>query len=320
MRVRRFAYAIVLTVGLLLLAVGGVLASPDGPSGGRVIVNEDFTLSDGESVRGDLIILNGSVTLEKGSRVTGNVLVVNGSVKAGGTLDGNLVIFNGDAQLLSSAVVDGDVTVLSGHIRKMPGAQVRGQEIVRPFTWQWEGWRRGPVSIPFWPTFSAYGIAWRILRLVGSTMVIAILAGLVSVLWPEATSRVGRACLRMPAQTVGMGLLTIVLAFVLVVGLLVTICLSPAGLLAAFAVGVAAAYGWIAVGIVIAKRLIPEITSREVSPFWIGVLGAGLLTLLGNMLSLIPCVGWMGGFAVICWGLGAVALTRFGTADYPTTA
>lgn len=57
----------------------------------------------------------------------------------------------------------------------------------------------------------------------------------------------------------------------------------------------------------------PALTSRTVSPFWTAALGAGLLTLLLELLGLIPWVGWVGGFLFTCAALGAVVLTRFGT-------
>lgn len=72
-------------------------------------------------------------------------------------------------------------------------------------------------------------------------------------------------------------------------------------------------FGQLAIGVVIGERLMPALTSRTVSPFWTAALGAGLLTLLLELLGLIPWVGWVGGFLFTCAALGAVVLTRFGT-------
>ncbi len=112
-----------------------------------------------------------------------------------------------------------------------------------------------------------------------------------------------------------MGLLTLVVGILLAVGLIITLCLSPVGVAAAIALVVATLFGWLAIGITIGERLMPTFTSRAVAPFWTAALGAGLLTLLSDLLGLIPCVGWIGGFLVTCAGLGAVALTRFGTVE-----
>jgi hypothetical protein len=43
-----------------------------------------------------------------------------------------------------------------------------------------------------------------------------------------------------------------------------------------------------------------------------------LLTLINELLGLIPCAGWAIGFLLKCVALGAVVLTRFGTVEYPT--
>lgn len=325
MRGLRVLAAVLVAVMLLAvaspaLAFGGTL--PDG----KVVFGEDFTLEAGETLDGDLAVFGGDVTLEEESQVDGDAVVWGGNVEVAGTVWGDVAVFGGNVYLAETAVIDGDLMVVGGQVDREEGAQVRGQQVVTP---QGEGWRWGwPLGVPFFrgwyfpPHDMAGGLLLRLLwqgvQLVLTVVLMAGLAGLVAVLWPGPASRVGRTSLESVLPSLGVGLLTMLVGAVVVLGLLITLCLAPVGLVAAVALGVATVFGWVALGILIGERLMSALTTRSVSPFWTAALGAGLLTLLSNLMGLIPCVGWAGGFLVASIGLGAVVLTRFGTVDYPS--
>ncbi len=312
---------IVLLAALLLAPAAPALAS-DGEPPGRVVFGEDFTLHDGEVLDGDLVVVGGSATLEEGSRVDGNVVVWGGDVEVAGEVDGDVVAFGGSVYLAETAEVDGDMAVFGGEVEQEEGAQVRGQQVVGPSA-AFEMWPV-PIPISFGPGAVFHGgprmilgsLLMRVGRLVLLTLLMAGLAGLVAVLWPRPAVRVGEAAVRFVPLALGVGLLTMVAAAIVVVGLILTLCLSPAALLVALAVGIAALFGWLALGILIGERMI----QKGINPFWSAALGAGLLTLLSGLLDLIPCVGWVVPFLIVCVGLGAVVLTRFGTVDYPPMA
>ncbi len=315
MRGLRVLWGLLLAVALSSVVTAPALAFDGTLPGGRVVFGEDFDLPAGETLDGDLIVFGGNVELGEGSRVEGTVVVWGGNVDAGGVIEEDLAVFGGDVDLLGTAVVQGDLAALGGLVNREEGAEVWGQEVANGGEMQWWGpmvWGFpvgpfvvGDARFPF-----LRGAIWAILRLVGTTVLMAGLAGLVAVLWPRPAVRVGRASLLSPLPTFGMGLLTVVV----IVALLVSICLSILGIIAAVAAGVAAVFGWVALGVLIGERLFG---SRPVNPFWSAALGAGLLTLLSGLLKLVPCVGWIGGFLIACVGLGAVVLTRFGAVDYP---
>ncbi|MCS7179218.1 MAG: hypothetical protein RML46_11110 [Anaerolineae bacterium] len=232
----------------------------------------------------------------------------------------DVVAFGGDVLLRSTARIEGGLVVLGGQVDREEGAQVRGQEVINPHGWSWGRW--GWVDVPVYPYFPSDGfpalmfqVAIWGLGILLQAVVIAGLAGLVSVLWPQAAARVGRRALGKPLPALGMGLLTLVISILLIIGLVITLCLSPVGIAAAIALVVAILFGWVALGIAIGERLMPTFTNRVVAPFWTAALGAGLLSLLSNLLGLIPCAGGVGDLLITCVGLGAVVLTRFGTME-----
>ena len=297
----------------LLLAVSATPVFADG-DGGRIIFGESFTLESGEVMGGDLVVLGGSVVLERGSRVEGNVVVMGGSTEVAGKVEGDVVTFGGNVVLRSTAVVDGDLVTIGGNVQRDPGAVVRGNEVGGL---EFEGFPR------FWtfPTrlnFDRSGDRWfsSIFNIFGNIVVALALAaiGLLVVLFlPKQTEVVGQAILAAPLPSAGVGLLTGVVAVVLIVLLAITICLSPVAFLLGVAMLVAGIFGWIAIGLLVGRRLLEAFNVRGITSLM--AVAAG--TLLISVLRAIPCLGAIFGFVVGCAGLGAVVLTRFGRQTYP---
>lgn len=319
---------IVLSIGALLLPATPALADGDPPDDDGVFIwNEDYTLEEGKRLDGDLIVLNGDVTLEAGSRVQGSVITWNGSAKVEGTVERDLVVSGGDIVLGDGARVAGDVVCSwNCDLEQKPGARVGGGIIEGvPLRGLQLDRVRGVPQIPSLPKIWASGpgrvLNWmlRAIRSLVAIMVVAAVAGLVALIWPQQTAQVGQAVVEAPLPSLGIGLLTVVAGTALIVALAITICLSPVAILAALALSAAGLFGWIAVGGVVGERLLRALNAREIAPLWAAGLGALLITLIGTGLSSAFCLaplGWLMIFALGSVGLGAVVLTRFGTTTY----
>jgi hypothetical protein len=297
----------------LLLVASATPVFADG-DGGRIIFGDSFTLESGERMDGDLVVLGGSVVLETRSRVDGNVVVMGGSARVAGQVDGDVVTFGGNVVLRSTAVVDGDLVTIGGNVQRDPGADVRGSEVEGL---EFEGLPRF-WTFPTRPDFYRWGDLWSssIFNVFGDIVVALALAalGLLIVLfWPKHTEAVGQAAFTAPLPSAGVGLLTGVVAVVLIVLLAITICLSPVAFLLGVAMLVAGLFGWVAIGLLVGRRLLEAFNVKGVTPLM--AVAAG--TLLISLLRAIPCLGAVVGFVVGCAGLGAVVLTRFGRQTYP---
>jgi hypothetical protein len=309
-----------------------VAAASDLPDDGVVIWNEDYTLAEDETLEGDLVVFNGDATLESGSRIQGNVVVWNGNADVNGVVEGNLVISNGQIELGEDAQVEGDV-ICSWNcgIEREDGARVDGDIVEGPSIrgLPFAGWgERGlriqvpsPEAEPFWRSAPEQLLRWilGVVRSLLTILVIAAIGGVVALIWPQATAQVGRAAFESPGASLGVGFLTIVAAIALIIALAVTICLSPAAALVALLLGAGALFGWVAIGARIGRRLLEALGAGEVAPLWVAGLGTLVITLISVGLTAAFCLaplGWLLIFAIGCFGLGAVVLTRFGTMAY----
>jgi hypothetical protein len=319
--------AVVLVGALLLMPVTPALADGGPPGDGVVIWNKDYTLGENEVLNGDLVVLTGDVSLERNSYVEGSVVIWNGNAEVAGTIEGDLVVSGGDIHLLNEAVVKGQVVCSwKCELEREPDARVDGGVIEGT---PWRGFqfeRKGGPSISlapfeFWVTGPGEVVRWtlRILRNLAATVVVAVVAGLVALVWPDQIARVGRTVTEAPLPCLGFGVLTVIATVVAVILLAITICLSPLAALVALALGMTGLFGWIGIGALLGERLLKALNVRGVVPVVTAVVGTLLVTLIGAGPSLSFCLaplGWFINFIVGCIGLGAVVLTRFGTAEY----
>jgi len=330
---------IVVLLLMALLLPARVVFADDGGDGGKVIFGGNFVLRRGEELEGGLAVFGGNATLQVDSTVDGDVLVMGGSLTVAGEIDGDVAVLGGDVRLEETAVVEGDLLSLGGNVNRAEGAVVRGKTLETlelpfrgfrlPGLWYWRfivpaqpEWPERPVR-PQWPM--VWGVYWiqrlpdllgRLflweVKVVGTALLLALLALLVVSLWPRQTELVASTVLENPGASLGVGLLTLVVVAGVDLLFLITICLSPLALLLALATAVAWIFGWIAVGWLVGRQLLQALKVKELSPLWESVIGVFVISLLGA----VPCIGWLIWLVGGAFGLGAVVLTRFGTQRY----
>lgn len=314
----------VLVIGILL---PGHNVAAMGLGGSQVIFGNNFTLKSGETQQGDLVVLGGSVTIEKDALVTGNIVLFGGSLTVAGQVEGDTVLVGGTASLEATAVLKGNLVTVGGSLQRDSHAIVQGEinHFTAPPSFTLNGTNASypqvnpPAGTSFPPVIKTpislhpfSDVAWIFLKSLGW----AALAALVLLFFERQTRRVSLAVLHQPWIGGSMGLLTLLAVAVASVILTVTIILIPVTLVVLLAVAFAFVFGWIAVGLEVGQRLAG--TFHQIWPIPISAaLGTFVLNFVANVISLVPCIGWLVPFIIGLLGLGAVVLSRFGTQDYP---
>lgn len=323
--------AIVLISILLLIQPLPASAGSSPPDDGIVIWNKDYTLGQGETLKGDLVVFNGDATLESGSRVDGSVVIWNGNAEIAGTIEGDLVVSGGDAHLKESAVIEGQVVCSwNCELEREPGARIEGG-IIEGTPWhrlRVEQGKRPSISIPsfeFWvaPLSGTMHWVFGTIRGLVTIIVVAVIAWLVALILPRQIAQVSRTIVEAPLPCLGFGLLTLAATVVAIVVLAITVCLSPLSALTALALGMAGLFGWIGAGTLVGERLVKALNIREAVPQLTAGVGTLIITLICAGLNFTICLAPFGWFITLilgCIGLGAVVLTRFGTTEYSTSA
>ena len=306
-------------------------AAAQGLMEGRVIFGQSFTLKSGESLDGDLVLFGGSATIEEGATVNGNAVLFGGNLVIDGEVTGDAAIVGGSMTLGAKAHIHGDLSTVGASLDRKDGSQIDGQ-IFNTATGSVSDGNNGSSPVP--PTaippsivvpeihFDPFQSVWSVANAFGEALAIAVLAMLLMLFLAPHADRVAHAVLVQPLTAGGLGLLTIVAGVValialgilsiLVVTLIITV---PLIIIVPIAVGMAALFGWIAVGYEIGQRFV-KVIHQEWHPAFTAALGTFALTLVSRALTDIPVlnlVGWLAPFLVGLAALGAVVMTRFGT-------
>ena len=295
-------------MGLLSLALLAILllggCATVGSSGTRIFTGGDFVLQSGESIDGNLLVLGGNSTLQHGSRVNGNLNVIGGNTNANGEIDGSIWIIGGNVNLGPDSFVRGDVTINGGNVSRAPGAQIAGSMNTNaPF--------EGPLMIPVLTITPAILFGWLFFR----SLLQAVLAAVIVLIWPEPVTRTARAVVEHAVAVGAVGLAVMVLAPVLLVLFAITLIGIPLTIIGAAVLIVALVFGWTAIGIKVGERL-NEALKLNMSPALSAGVGTFLLLIVVGLVDMVPIIGWLATFIVSMLALGAVVLTRFGTRAY----
>ncbi|HET9494651.1 MAG TPA: polymer-forming cytoskeletal protein [Chloroflexia bacterium] len=303
-----------LVVSVLALAAVVVLAGcgENGLYSLSLVTDGTHTVGAGEEMKGALVVMGGEVELEKGSLVTDAAFILGGEVRADGHIQGDMSIIGGTLALGPGAVVDGDLNVGGGTVDRSPQARVAGEVN----TGGGEG-----AQIPF---FAAWGGASaltgispgdRLLDFLLDSLLMAVAAAVVVLLFRRPAGRVGMAAQEYPVVAGALGVLLVIMLPSLLVLMAFTLVLFPVVLLGVALLVLAVVYGWIGIGYGVGARL----ARRRGWKLPVAVeafVGTLLFTLVVNALGLLPVVGSVAPIAAGSVGIGAAFLTRFGTRTY----
>ncbi len=317
---------------LILLAIlvptGVVLADP---AADRVVGGDD-------SIPGDVTIFDDDLDVEEGGEIEGNVVVWNGNATIAGTIRGDLVVMNGNLDLAETAVIRGDCVVMSGDLTGASEANINCTNVsgivenLPPFVGELLNEVPDSVGTAPTPPVRNGSFFWlKLAQAVGQTLLLGILAFVAASVLPQQMQRIQETVHTKPAASGTVGFLTAIAVPFLIVLLvpisviLTFVCVGILGfpIMIALALGLfgGALFGWFVVGRMAGDYLASKFGMQLSQPATAAV-GTMILTFIFGLLGAIPFIYGEGivAFFAMCVGLGGVALTKFGTQDYPRVA
>ncbi len=242
-----------------------------------------------------IVKIGGDVHVEKDMRVD-DAVAVGGSVYVDGIVDGDAVAVGGTVHLGEEAIVHGDAVTVGGTLNKAEGAMVYGTTVdVGSFALGnlfkdmdfFDGHRGIPRGLKFIPVIGLIALAL-----------------LFAVIIPNELNTVTNNVKNEPIIMFLYGLLGIVLIVPLTVMLAISIigiALIPIEILAIF---LGLLIGFIAVAILIGKKILLALKNDDPSVVLSALLGIVLLWLIG----LIPVFGVLVKIIAVIVGFGAVII------------
>lgn len=318
--ITRLLSVLLVLMSLLLLTIPASAQSPtpvpqtdDLQHGDKFILGDTFRLKFGETLDGNLVVVGGTVNIEKGAQVNGDIVLTGGTITISGSVKGDIVAIGGAISLDDTAIVNGDVSAVGASIKRSDGAQISGQVT-----------EQGPLqldlnqdgqSVPIKHTPS---LLERILAIAFESLALAALAVVLALIFPTQIKRVAQTMNSEFWVSGGVGLITVIGTPIVLVIMTITIILIPVMIFSVLAIALTTIYGWVVAGFDIGERF-----SKLLKVNWPASVSAGIgvlvLSLVVGLITLIPCVGWILGFLIILFTLGAIVISRFGSNKYAAT-
>lgn len=290
----------------------GAAAADDVQPAPGLVIGGSYNLAQGTTMRGDVNAVGATVTIAPGAALDGHLIAVGGSTTIDGTVTEDVHVYGGALTLGDHAAVGGDVSTDYATFERAAGAVVSGQVT--------EG-ARGPVrfSLPAYVRSPAVGAARAAfprdpLDGLFGAVALGLLAMLVMAVAPARLTRVREAMLHRPVRMGVDGLLTGIVAIVLLVLLAVTLIGIPLTILGAMLLYASVLFGWIAFGDAVGQYL-AEAFRQEWSRAVRVAVGAFSLALAVTVLEYVPVLGALVGSLLSIVALGAVRSTRYGGRD-----
>jgi hypothetical protein len=242
-----------------------------------------------------VIKIGSDVHIEKDTRVE-DAVAVGGSVYVDGIVDGDAVAVGGTIHLGEDAIIHGDAVTIGGDIDKAEGSIIYG-DIVDVGTFNFENIFEGKHFFGGHPSIPR---GLKFIPLIG----LIALALLIAVLIPTELGTITNNIKNEPIIMFLYGLLGIILVVPLAIMLAISIigiALIPLEILAVF---LASLIGYLAVAIIIGKRLLRAFNKDNPAVILSAILGILILWFIG----LIPIFGCIVKVIAYIIGFGAVIM------------
>lgn len=309
----RISVLLILGVILFLSAcsifIPPTLTSSNGSvQGNQLIIAREVIYPAGTLIEGDIVAIGADVTINPGAMVKGNILVLGSSLENQGIIKGNLNLLAGNAILRNGSLLNGDINQLFNHVVIAEKAEVTGE--INTISYPGAPIDSfGSLIVLITDRFNSQN--WLMMDIV-RVIITSLLALLAGIFLKNRMAVMVQQMQNQPLLTWGAGVLSFAVIPILSILLIITICLSPLGLILIILLALAYIFGWIALGITSGSVLMLWLKAKwpfELQAF-IGALVFGIMT---TLVGRIPCLGWTLNILLGCIGLGAILITRIGS-------
>jgi len=276
----------------------------------QFLVGDVYVLKKHEKIDGNIAGIGTTLVIEDGATVLGDISLVGSKVEVFGQVAGDTNVFAGTTHIHSTAIIDGSINQIAHQIYIEPGAHISGEINAFTFPTQLSIGETGKLeNILDWLQPTGW-IAFQLVR----NVILVFITVLIIFLFKMPTLRVVRCIKNNIAVSWGVGFLVILATPIVSLFLIITICLSPIGIILIIAFLIADIWGWAGISFIIGNNLTHWLKLDWPEEAEVAV-GAVMLGLVSTLLAFLPCVGFMVSTIISAVGLGGIVLSKLGTIE-----
>ena len=276
----------------------------------QFLMGDIYVLKKHEKIDGNIVGIGTTLIIEDGAVVMGDISLIGGQMDISGSIAGDINVFAGTTHIYKTATISGGINQIAHQINIDPGAHISGEINTFAFPAQLSSENIGGLEDTLSWLRPAGWIAFQLIK----NLILIFITILIIFLFEKPTLRIARCIKKQIAVSWGIGLLVIIAAPIVSLVLIITICLSPIGIILILVFLIAIVWGWAGISFVIGDNIAhwlkldwPEEAEAAA--------GAVLLGLGSTLLAFLPCIGFMISIIVSAVGLGGIVLSKFGTIE-----
>ena len=304
----------VLTIFLLTGCIGnstnkeGVNIRSTYPS--QFLVGDVYALKEHEKIDGNIAGIGTTLIIEEGATVAGDISLVGSQMEISGRIEGDINVFAGTSHFHQTAIISGSVNQISHQVKIEPGAHIAGKINTFVFPAQSGIKNSGEFeNILEWLRPTGL-IVFQMIR----SLILVFISVLIIFLFKIPTLRIASFLKKNIIISWGVGSLVILATPLVSLFLIITICLSPIGIILMLAFLIADIWGFTGISFVIGANLTRWLKLEWSEEAQVAS-GSVVLGMVSTLLAFLPFIGFIVSLIMTAVGLGSIILSKFGTIE-----
>jgi len=292
---------------LLSACSAGAIEDQDGfgntyPS--QILSGDVYVLKSFEKIDGNIVGFDTTLIIEEGAAVLGDINLFASDLEIAGRVSGDINLFGGASNIRKSGIVTGSVNKIANTQNIEAGAVIYGE--INTFSFS-DIENANNIQIPAGTEKLLRPRTWIIFQIIRNIFLL-FLNILIIFLFKDQTIRVAGKLKKEPLVSWLVGILTLFAIPFIALVLIITICLSPIGVILFLLLAIINLWGWATVSYFVGSQLASWL---KLKPGEIGIaaLGSVFFGIIFTIMAFVPIMSFIASWIISSIGIGSITLS-----------
>lgn len=295
-----------LLITLLGACSTNVIGNEDGfgttyPS--QMLSGDVYVLERFEKIDGNIVGIDTTLIIEEGAAVLGDISLLGSDLEISGRVSGDINLFGGQSTIKRTGIVTGSINKIANEQDIEPGAVVYGE--INTFSFENQTQSEN-FNIPESTVDFLRPGTWVIIQIIRNILLL-LLNVLIIFLFSDKTIQVSAKLRKDPLVSFLAGLLLFIAVPFVSLVLILSICLSPIGLILIILLALSNLWGWTILSYTTGKQL-AQWFKFDVGNIGYAIIGSLFFTIIFSIMAFIPVLSLIASRGLSTFGVGAIIL------------
>jgi len=270
----------------------------------QILSGAVYVLKTFEKIDGNIVGFDTTLIIEEGAAVLGDINLFAGDLEIAGRVSGDINLFGGKSTIRRSGIVTGSINKIANEQEIEPGAVVYGE--INTFTFR-EIDRTESIRIPEGTEKLLRPRTWIIFQIIRNILLL-FFSILIVFLFKDQTIHIAKKLQKEPLVSWLVGLLTLFAVPFVSLVLIITICLSPIGLILLLLLAIINLWAWAVMSYFLGSQLASWF-KLETGGIGIVAIGSVFFGIIYTIMAFVPIMSVIFSWIISSVGIGSIILS-----------